>query len=253
MHCGRIAHADNKAPGAETVAPSALKAQGQMFTPKGMAEMAEPRALTTEEVAGVIEEYRQATLYAYDAGFDGVELHCSSGYLPAQFLSTGTNHRQDEYGGSLQNRLRFVLDVMTAMCSVDGAGRVGIRICPGLSFNDLHDENPRETFTALIQKLNNNGLAYLHVNRLPQGPIDNIQLAAEHFTGPLIVNDSYDLEQAQQAMGVASAVSFGRPFIANPDLVYRLKHNQALANFNPKTLYTPGPEGYSDYPSFSAS
>lgn len=250
MHCGRIAHPDNKAADARTVAPSAIKANDQIFVGTGMKAMTEPSALTTEEIPAVIEEYRQATAYAYAAGFDGVELHCTSGYLPAQFLSTGTNQRRDNYGGNLDNRLRFVLELLQAMNSVDGADRVGMRICPGNPFNDLHDDNAKETFAALLDKVSPMNLAYLHVIRMPRGPVDNLKLAEEHFSGAVIVNDSYGLSEAQDTIstGDVSAVSFGRDFIANPDLPHRLKNAIPLKPLNPKTLYTPGPEGYTDYP-----
>ena len=135
MHCGRISSHHNKEPGAETVAPSAIKAKGQLYSDSaGMVDHDTPRALSTSEIATVIEEYRQATSNALEAGFDGVELHCTSGYLPAQFLSTGTNQRTDQYGGSTQNRIRFAIETLQAISAVAGAGRVGFRICPGNPF-----------------------------------------------------------------------------------------------------------------------
>ncbi len=251
MHCGRVAHPDNKAPDAETVAPSAIAARGQMFTDTaGMQDFVTPRALRLDEIPGVIEEYRQATVNAFEAGFDGVELHCTSGYLPAQFLSTGTNRRDDAYGGPVENRVRFVIEVLQAMAAVDGADRVGIRICPGNPFNDLHDDNPEETFRVLLQSTSGMGLAYLHVIRMPRGPVDNLALAKAHFNGPLIVNESYSRDEAGAviAAGEAAAVSFGRPYIGNPDLVERFRRDAALTEFDVKRLYTPGPEGYTDYP-----
>ena len=143
-HGGRIGHPLNKEPGSETLAPSAIQAKGQVFTDQqGMVDFVMPRALDLEEIPGVIEEFRQATQNALLAGFDAVELHSASGYLPMQFLSTGTNRRTDGYGGAVTNRIRFVVEVLEAMASVDGASRVGIRICPGTRFNDIRDENPR--------------------------------------------------------------------------------------------------------------
>ena len=133
MHCGRIGHPDNKADDTESVAPSAIRAKGEIFTEGGMKPLSMPRALATEEIPGIIEEYRQATANAFAAGFDGVELHCTSGYLPAQFLSTGTNHRSDQYGGSVENRARFVVETLEAMATVDGADRVGASNLPGQS------------------------------------------------------------------------------------------------------------------------
>lgn len=250
MHCGRVGHPDNKDIGAETVAPSAIAARGEIFTEGGMKPMVMPRALTTDEIASVIEEYRQATANAYQAGFDGVELHCTSGYLPAQFLSTGTNQRSDRYGGSLQNRLRFVQEVLAAMIGVDGADRVGMRICPGNPFNDLQDDNPRETFAALLDAVAPLGLAWLHVIRMPQGPVDNLQLARQHYPGARIVNDSYTAAEAQRAIdeGDGQLVSFGRLFISNPDLVRRFRDGLPLSRLDPATLYTPGAKGFTDYP-----
>ena len=250
MHCGRVGHAANKDPDAETVAPSAIRANDKIFVGTGMEPMAIPRALTTAEVALVVEEYRQATIYAYQAGFDGVELHCTSGYLPAQFLSAGTNQRDDQYGGSLDNRLRFVMEVLEAMSSVDGADRVGMRICPGNPFNDLQDDDPLQTFAGLLDAVDAMGLAYLHVIRIPKGPMDNLKLAEAHFHGAVIVNESYSADEAQAVINEAqvAAVSFGRAFIANPDLPKRLQNNLPLADFDPKTLYTSGAEGFIDYP-----
>ncbi|MEH6604379.1 MAG: alkene reductase, partial [Pseudomonadales bacterium] len=191
MHCGRVGSKLNKADDAETVAPSAIQCQDQIFANDGMVDMDMPRALRTEEISAVIEEYRQATANAFEAGFDGVELHCTSGYLPAQFLSTGTNQRTDQYGGTVENRIRFVLETLAAMCDVAGADRVGMRICPANPFNDLHDDKPEETFSHLLDAVDSMGLAYLHVIRMTNTGLDNIALAKAHFHGPLIVNDSY--------------------------------------------------------------
>jgi N-ethylmaleimide reductase len=249
MHVGRVAHPENKA-GAETVAPSAVPANAEIFTEGGMKPMVTPRELETSEIPSLIEEYRRATQCALAAGCDGVELHCTSGYLPAQFLSTGTNRRTDQYGGCVENRIRFVLEVLSSMASVAGAGRVGFRICPGNPFNDLHDDNPTETFTALLHSVDRLGLAYCHVIRMESTGLDNIKLVKDNFTGRIIVNDRYTFEEATRVIGgrIADAVSFGRFYIANPDLVRRFRHNLPLASLDPKTLYSPGPRGYIDYP-----
>ncbi len=251
MHVGRVSNSLNKPQGADTVAPSAIQARGEIYTDQaGMQPLDSPRELSTAEVGEVIEEYRQATVNAYEAGFDGVELHCTSGYLPAQFLSTGSNQRDDQYGGSVANRCRFALDVLAAMASVDGAGRVGMRICPGNPFNDLSDENPQETFDHLLQQASGLGLAYLHAIRLPRGPVDNLALGRRYFADRLIGNDSYTFEEATDAVrsGQLTAVSFGRYFIANPDLAERFREGKQLADFDLATLYTPGEDGYSSYP-----
>lgn len=248
MHCGRIASHHNKPKGSRTLAPSALQAKGELYTDAaGMAPNDMPEEMTLAEIKQTISDYGQAAKNALTAGCDGVELHCTSGYLPAQFLSTGTNKRSDKYGGSLDNRLRFVTDVLDIMIGAAGAGRVGIRICPGNSFNDLHDDNPEETFRALIKSINPMGLAYLHVIRMKAG-VDNIALAAE-FDGSVILNDSYNLERGNKALdkGQADAISFGRAYIANPDLVEKFGSNTELAQPDYKTMYTPGPKGYVDY------
>ena len=253
MHCGRIAHAANKHGG--TVAPSAIRAAGQMYTDThGMQPFDEPRELSGDEVVSVIADYRQATELAMEAGFDGVELHGTSGYLPAQFLCTGTNGRCDEWGGCLENRIRFPLAVLAAMSDVAGADRVGLRICPGNPFNDLHDDDPEETFAGLLQALPPIGLAYLHVIRRQGADLDNMALARRCFDGPLLLNDGYTPEEAAAAIGAGrgAAVSFGRLFVANPDLVARVQKSYDLEDFNHRTLYTPGPQGYVDYKEYTA-
>jgi N-ethylmaleimide reductase len=251
MHVGRIAHPLNKPAGSRTVAPSAIAARGEMYTDQsGMQPFAQPQALALEEIPAVIDEYRQATVNAFAAGFDGVELHCTSGYLPAQFLCTGTNQRTDRYGGSVENRSRFVLEVLAAMAGVDGARRVGMRICPDNPFNDLRDDDPRQTFDCLLQAAQPLDLAYLHAIRFPRGRVDNLALGRRYFGDRLIGNESFSFREAQQAIatGELSAVSFGRHFIANPDLVERLRDGLQLAEFDLSTLYTPGAQGYTSYP-----
>lgn len=251
MHVGRVASHLNREAGTETVAPSAIQAKGEMYTDaEGMVPFDTPRALATDEIAGVVDEYRQATANAYQAGFDGVELHCTSGYLPAQFLSTNTNERDDEYGGSVENRCRFVMEVLHAMIGVDGADRVGMRICPGNPFNNLRDADPEETFATLLDQVEPLGLAFLHVIQSPWPDKDNFALAKAHFSGKLIVNESFDLEKGQQAIadGIGDAVSYARHYVGNPDLVRRFKEGAPLNDFDNKTLYMPGPKGYTDYP-----
>ena len=252
MHCGRISHASNKAPGAETVAPSAIQADGLMYTDEGgMQPFVEPRPLSTQEVAEVVEEYRRFASLAAEAGFDAVELHATSGYLPAQFLCTGTNRRTDQYGGSVEGRISFPVEILEAMVGEIGAGRVGLRICPGNTFNDLIDDRPgdvEETFRALLLTIRSMGLAYLHVIRRLEGPLDNLALARELHDGVLIANDSYDAAEANAEIkaGRCDAVSFGRNFLATPDLVSRITAGQKPNRFDRRTLYTPGPAGYTE-------
>ena len=251
MHCGRIASRFNKDPGAETVAPSAIQAKGQMFTDAaGMVDFDVPRELDIAEIPAVIDEFRQATVNALLAGFDGVELHCASGYLPMQFLSTGTNQRKDHYGGPVVNRIRAVVEMLEAMCGVAGAGRVGLRICPGVVFNDIHDDDPAKTYTALLQAVDPMHLAYLHLIRFRSPQVDGEAVAKANFTGSLILNDSITFEHGSRMVdsGEAAALSFARYYLANPDLVRRFREGAELAHFDRKTLYTPGPKGYTDYP-----
>lgn len=251
MHVGRVASALNKLPGSHTVAPSAIRARGEIYTDQqGMQPFDEPRALEVGEIEDIVEDYRRATENAYAAGFDGVELHCTSGYLPAQFLSSGSNKRDDAYGGGPANRMRFVMEVLRAMISVDGSGRVGMRICPDNPFNDLQDDDPQQTFEYLLEEVEGLHLAYMHAIRFPRGRVDNIELCQRYFGDRLIGNESYSFAEAQASVsgGELTAVSFGRPFVGNPDLVERWRDGVALAEFDLGTLYTPGAEGYASYP-----
>lgn len=251
MHCGRVATHHNKPAGTKTVGPSAIKADVELFTDTvGMAPTDEPRELSNSEVYEVIEEYRQAALNAREAGFDGVELHGTSGYLPMQFMSETANQRTDEFGGSVENRVRFPLLVLAAMSEAIGCGRVGFRFCPGNKFNDVYDSQPAETLQALLDGIANMNLAYFHIMKAHTRKVDAFKTARENFKGALIINDGFELETASQAVaeGAADAVSFARHFIANPNLVERFISGRELAKFNRDTLYSPGPKGYIDYP-----
>lgn len=253
MHVGRIAAEANRPAGTDIVAPSAIPAKAKLWTATGMAGTMEPRALETGEIAGVVEDYARAAERAIAAGFDGVELHCTSGYLPAQFMATGTNRRTDPYGGSAENRVRFVVETLAALAERIGADRVGFRICPGNPFNDLHDDDPFETHATLLDAIGGLGLAYCHLIEMatPQN-VDHRALVDGHWHGPLIVNEGIDQAKAEAllAAGKADALSFGRPFIGNPDLVTRFREGHPLAEFDPTTLYAEGPRGYTDYPAF---
>ncbi|WP_150292643.1 alkene reductase [Sphingobium estronivorans] len=254
MHCGRISSRLNKEEGARTVAPSAIRAKGQIYTDEaGMVDFDEPHALTTGEVQDVIDEYRAAAAAAIKAGFDGVELHAASGYLPMQFLSTGSNLRTDIYGGTAENRCRFVIQTLRAMATEIGSGRVGIRICPGNPLHDIQDADPVDTYSTLLKAASCLNLAYVHLIRLSDIGFDALALCRENFAGSLILNESLNEESASRhlAAGSAEAVSFGRFYISNPDLVARFRVGAALARFDRSTLYTPGPQGYTDYPTFN--
>ncbi|MFJ4387801.1 alkene reductase [Pseudomonas sp. NPDC089408] len=252
MHVGRAASRLNKPVGARTVAPSAVRARTQLYSDgAGLVDTDEPQALGVEDIARVIEQYRQAALNAREAGFEGVELHCTSGYLPMQFMADGSNHRTDGYGGSVDNRVRFPAEVLGAMSAAIGAGRVGFRLCPGNPYNDISDAEPAATAAALCRAVEPLGLAYLHIMRSPAAGLDAFALARRHSSSGLILNDGFDGPSAAAALqaGEGVAVSFARHFIGNPDLVERLRAGLPLAGFDRKTLYTKGSQGYSDYPS----
>ncbi len=253
MHCGRVGHSDNKATGSRTLAPSALACQDEIYTEGGMQKMQMPLAMSVADIAQTMADYRQAAVNAIDAGFDGIELHFTSGYLPAQFLSTGTNQRDDEYGGTLENRLRFPLALVAECCDAIGSYRVGVRVCPGNPFNGLQDDDAKETFSALFEALNAFDLAWLHVIRMASTGIDNIALAQQHFKGAIIANDSYKQDEAEAIVAADSvaAVSFGRAFIANPDLVARFAHGWPLSKIDFSTLYSPSEAGLIDYPAYT--
>ena len=255
MHCGRIGSRFNKPEGSEVLAPSPLRARGEIYTDsEGMVPFEMPREMTRAEIADAVADYAAATERAYEAGFDGVELHATSGYLPAQFLSSGSNQRLDDYGGSIPKRVKFPLQVLRAMAAVDGGGRVGFRICPDNPFNDVVDEDPQNTYTAFLAGASELKLAYVHSIRFPAGRVDNLLLAAKFFPGRVIGNDSFTPEEAAEFIdsGQLAAVSFGRDFIANPDLVDRFWRHKPLAPMKRELLYTPGAEGYIDYPAYGA-
>jgi N-ethylmaleimide reductase len=219
-----------------------------------------PRALETEEIAGVIAQYAAGAELAKTAGFDGVEIHNANGYLLDQFLRDGTNHRTDAYGGPVENRARLTLEVTEAVVKVWGADRVGIRFSPGGVFNDMHDSNPLETFGYVLGELNRFRLAYAHVivstdDDLRHGAV-SVPLAAlrEACQGPLIVANGFNFETATQIVeqGLADAVAFGRLFLANPDLPERFRLHAPLNTPNEATFYGGAEKGYTDYPALGA-
>jgi len=249
MHCGRISHPSLLPNDAQPVAPSAIKPAGQIWTASGLQDFVTPRALNLDEIAGVIDDYRMATRRALEAGFDGVELHTASGYLPEQFLSSGSNQRQDQYGGSVANRARFVLDVLGAMVAEAGGDRVGIKISPEMNFNDIVDANPQETYTYLVDQLHELNLAYLHV-ALFGAAVDYHALLRPRFNGAYLMGGGLDQKSAEAALadGRADATVFGSAFLANPDLPERFRQGVALNTPDKNTFYTPGAQGYTDYP-----
>jgi N-ethylmaleimide reductase len=252
MHVGRIGHPANRYTDEPLVAPSAIRAAGQMWTDAhGLQDYAMPRALETSEIPGVIEQYAQATRNALAAGFDGVELHSASGYLPMQFLSSNTNQRTDQYGGSVRNRIRFVVEALEAMSAAAGSpSKVGIKISPAMPFNDIHDANPTETYTTLVSAISGMGLAYLHV--LQSAPLPNAHaLLRPLFDGMFAAGGGFTKDTGNAAIesGLADFVVFGKLFTSNPDLPVRFALDAALVGWDASTFYSPGPKGYTDFAS----
>lgn len=248
-HCGRISHPSLLPNNATPVAPSAIKPAGQSWTDTGLQDFVTPHELTESEVKQVINEYRQATKLALQAGFDGVELHAASGYLAEQFLSSGSNKRQDNYGGSVENRCRFVIETLQAMIAEAGSNRVGIKISPEMNFNDIHDDNPQETYSYLVKQINSLNLAYLHV-ALFGTSVDYHGLLHPLFDNTYLIGSGLTKETAENyiATNKADAVVFGSAFLANPDLPERFKQDATLNTPDRDTFYSPGAEGYTDYP-----
>jgi N-ethylmaleimide reductase len=250
MHVGRVGHPLNQNEPIGHIAPSAIAAPGTIHTDQdGAVPKPVPREATLDDIQVLIEQYRFATECAFEAGFDGVEFHGANGYLGHQFLSTGTNQRSDEYGGSVENRCRFVIEAIDAMSSVNGADRIGIRLSPGGNPDHIPDENPLETYTVLLDSLGSRDLAWIHLQHSGM----DLDPFYPMINSPLILTGSYNGETAADALNStpAAAIGFGRPFISNPDLVERLRNGHPLAKPNPSTFFTPGPEGYTDYPVWS--
>jgi N-ethylmaleimide reductase len=257
-HVGRISHPDFH-DGALPVAPSAITPQGQAVTPIGMQPFVTPRALATDEIPGIIESYRQAALNALEAGFDGVEIHSANGYLLDQFLRDGTNQRTDPYGGSLENRARLLMEVTTAVVEACGAERVGIRLSPSGTFNDMADSNPEAIFSYTVAELNQFNLAYLHIVDALEGDIRHgaqvvsLDLLRKTYHGNLMVCGGYDQARAEATLkeGLADTVAFGQLYIANPDLVERFQQHTPLNTPDQNTFYGGDDKGYIDYPSLA--
>lgn len=261
-HVGRMSHVDLQEDGAAPVAPSAIQAGELVFLEtQTQARPSMPRALETDEIPALVETYRHAARCAKAAGFDGVEVHSANCYLLEQFLRDSTNHREDRYGGSIDNRIRFPVEVVTAVAEVWGADRVGVRLSPitrAVGDTPL-DSDPQATYGAYARQLGRLGLAWLHcIEGQTRGvnAVDQFDFQALHaaFGGKYIANNSYDRRMAIEAIdsGRVDMVAFGRPFIGNPDLVERLRHDAELAHANPATYYGGGAAGYTDYPTLAA-
>ena len=258
-HVGRISHLSLLPQDAVPVSSVAKVANSKTFTAAGFDPVSTPRALTTAEVAGVIDEFRHAARVAVDAGFVGFEVHGANGYLVEQFLRDSLNDRTDQYGGSIENRARFLIELMTAVCKEIGPGRVGLRLSPVTPANDIgQDSDPFALFSHAVKELSKLGFAFIEVvEGSTGGPRDfapfDFGALRKLWRGAWIVNNGYTREMALDAVasGQADAVSFGKAFISNPDLGRRLREERELAPLNQKTMYGGGAEGYTDYPALA--
>ena len=259
MHAGRVGHVSNLPAGGIILAPSGVTATGQIWTNAGMKELSKPRAMTMAEINNAQKEFVDAAKNAIEAGFDGVELHAANGYLLEQFLSPFSNLRTDDYGGSVKNRARFVIETAVAVSAAIGAERVGIRISPFSIYNDMpvYDEI-EATYLYLAQKLNETGMAYIHLleNGENMVPHSLKKAIGKWFTQTIILAGNYDKDRATEDIksGLGNLVAFGRPFINNPDLVTRFRNNWSLAdNLDPSTFFTADEKGYIDYQPYQDS
>ncbi|WP_024328788.1 alkene reductase [Thioalkalivibrio sp. ALR17-21] len=262
-HVGRISRPELQPDGQKPVAPSAIQPEGAytfISAESGMVEVLEPRALELDELPGIVEQYRQGAQNAKAAGFDGVQIHAANGYLLDQFIRSGSNHRTDAYGGSVENRIRLPLEVVRAVIEIWGAERVGIRVSPTGSFNGMHDDDPLATYSAFAEALDATGIAYIevvedsfqgnHESGRPESIIDAIRA---RFSHTYIGNGAYTAEEARQRIdaGRCDLVTFGRPFIANPDLPERFRQGAPLNEWDEATFYGGDEHGYTDYPALS--
>jgi N-ethylmaleimide reductase len=256
-HTGRVGHSLVKN-GEQPVSASALAIEGQQhFTMEGMKDYETPRTLSIEEVKNIVQDYKQAAINAMEAGFDGVELHSAFGYLPNQFLAESANQRTDEYGGSNENRNRFVLEIMQEMVNSIGNDKVAIRISPTSTYNTIIHQNPVEQFTLLIEELNKMPLAYIHImnvpfpaDKFPQYPTNSVETFGKLTKHTVIANCGYTKEtgEAELEKGIAKLISYGALFLANPDLPKRFEINAELNQPDRATMYGGKDEGYIDYP-----
>lgn len=260
-HCGRVSHSSFHG-GDLPVAPSAVAIEGVVrpFGGAGTVPYETPRALETSEIAGVIDQYRQGAKNAKEAGFDGVEIHGAFGYLPDQFLQDVSNRRTDQYGGSVENRARFLLEAAQAAVDVYGRDRVGVKLSPSNTFNGMSDSDPVKTFSYAVSALNEIGVAYVTIMAASESDLRhgsaNVPIGTFRplFERAIVANQDYDRAKADALLssGLADAVSFGRLFIANPDLPARFAAGAPLNSPDPATFYGGGAKGYTDYPAMSA-
>ncbi|MHB1605775.1 MAG: alkene reductase [Leptospirales bacterium] len=253
QHCGRISHPSLLTNNATPVAPSALRPTGQAVTYTGMQDFVTPRGLEIHEIPGIVEQFQRGAEMAKRAGFDGVEVHGANGYIIDQFLRDGSNHRTDAYGGSVQNRMRLLDEILDAVCAMWPAQRVGVRLSPENSFNSMSDSDPQAHFEYFVEELSPRGLAYVHVlegDMMTKSSVLDYRALRSKFAGPYIANNGYDLLRAQTAVrgGAVDLVAFGIPFLANPDLMRRYRESLPLNETDPSTFYGGSEAGYTDYP-----
>jgi N-ethylmaleimide reductase len=265
-HVGRISHPSLQPDGMLPVAPSAITPDGMAFieNERGEAELVPfvtPRALQIEEMPYIVQQYARGSKNALEAGFDGVEIHAANGYLLDQFINSSTNRRTDRYGGAIENRARLLTEVVQKVSNVWGSDRVGVRLSPLGSFNDMGDDNPEVTFSYIAEQLNGHQLAYLHIVNPALAAVENgmepepsaqrmLDLIRETYRGTLIVAGGFDQNSAEKWLkqGRADLIAFGRKFLANPDLPKRFRLNAKLNTDDPSTYYGGGAKGYTDYP-----
>ena len=255
QHCGRISHPSLQADSNLPVAPSAIRPEGQAVTYEGMQDFVTPHALESNEIKDIVVQFRNSAELAKRAGFDGIEIHDANSYIIDQFLRDGSNHREDEYGGSVDNRMRLLNEVLDEVSTIWPANRVGVRLSPENSFNSMSDSNPQAHFEYFGGQLSTRGLAYLHVlegDMMTKTKTVNYYKLGKIFKGVYIANNGYNLENAQKAIsnGNADMVAFGIPFLANPDLVSRYKDNLPLNKVDVDTFYGGDEKGYNDYPTY---
>lgn len=259
MHTGRMGHTINLKNNEQLVGPSDIVAKGQIYTDSlGMQDYSQPEALTEEGIKNTINGFVIASKNAIEAGFDGVELHAANGYLLEQFLNPHVNNRTDQYGGSIENRSRFIIEIVSNVAQAIGKEKVGIRFSPFSSLGDLapYDEKDvHQTYTYLAQKLNEIGIAYLHIGVNAPIPDDTFKAVRDNFKGIIILCNGLTAETGEEALdaGFADLVAFGRAFLANPDYVERIKQGASLNEIDFATLYTADAKGYTDYPTMNQS
>jgi N-ethylmaleimide reductase len=259
-HVGRISHTSLQPNNGAPVAPSAIRASGKTFANNSFIDYSEPRALALEEIPGIIESFRRGAANAIEAGFDGVEVHGANGYLLDQFAKDGTNKRTDAYGGSIENRSRLMLEVSQVVAAEVGPQRTGIRLSPVSPMQDISESNPQPLYDHIVDRLNALKLTYIHVVEGATGGARDVEpfdygSFRKRFSGAYIANNGYDFELANQvlAANAADLIAFGKPFLANPDLVERLKKGAPLNTPDKATFYGGGAKGYTDYPALDAA